>query len=105
LYTKPLNEKVCPNFLLVVYNQFDRMGLGNLYSHDASKLPFKRIKHIRTGFQPTTDSCILIMVSGQLQVDDDPPMAFHQVFMLKTQNCVRASTNDVFWLGLHNILV
>lgn len=33
-------------------------------------LPFKRIKHIITeqDFQPTIDSCILIMVFGQLQV-------------------------------------
>uniref|UniRef100_A0A3Q1B9L5 Nuclear transport factor 2 n=1 Tax=Amphiprion ocellaris TaxID=80972 RepID=A0A3Q1B9L5_AMPOC len=70
-------------------------------------LPFKRIKHIITeqDFQPTIDSCILIMVFGQLQVDDDPPMAFHQVFMLKSQNCAWACTNDVFRLGIHNIPV
>lgn len=39
------------------------------------------------------------------QVDDDPPMAFHQVFMLKSQNCAWACTNDVFRLGIHNIPV
>lgn len=33
-------------------------------------LPFKRIKHIITeqDCQPTPDSCILVMVFGQLQV-------------------------------------
>ncbi|KAF0022131.1 hypothetical protein F2P81_025616 [Scophthalmus maximus] len=70
-------------------------------------LPFKCIKHIITeqDCQPTIDSCILIMVFGQLQADEHPPMAFHQVFMLKNQNNAWACTNDVFRLGLHNIPV
>ncbi|KAG7235585.1 hypothetical protein INR49_002509 [Caranx melampygus] len=102
---KEIWQKIGEGFVQEYYNQFDntnRMALGNLYN-----LPFKRIKHIITeqDFQPTIDSCILIMVFGQLQVDDDPPMAFHQVFMLKNQNCAWACTNDVFRLGIHNIPV
>ncbi|XP_047460320.1 nuclear transport factor 2-like [Mugil cephalus] len=116
-------------FVQQYYNQFDntnRMEICNLYSADACltwegsffhgreaiagklvNLPFSRIKHIITGqdCQPTIDSCIVIMVFGQLQVDDDPPMAFHQVFMLKSQNCAWACANDVFRLGIHNIPV
>ncbi|XP_051247394.1 nuclear transport factor 2 isoform X2 [Dicentrarchus labrax] len=126
---KEIWQKIGEGFVQEYYNQFDntnRMGLGNLYSAEAcltwegspflgreaiagklAGLPFKRIKHIITeqDFQPTIDSCILIMVFGQLQVDDDPPMAFHQVFMLKSQNCAWACTNDVFRLGIHNIPV
>lgn len=36
----------------------------------SQSLPFKTIKHIITGqdFQPTVDSCIFIMVFGQLKV-------------------------------------
>ncbi|KAK2830415.1 hypothetical protein Q5P01_018346 [Channa striata] len=126
---KEIWQKIGEGFVREYYNQFDntnRMGLGNLYSPDACltwegspfqgreaitgklvNLPFKRIKHIITeqDFQPTIDSCILIMVFGQLQVDEDPPMAFHQVFMLKSQNCAWACTNDVFRLGIHNIPV
>ncbi|KAF3833922.1 hypothetical protein F7725_025126 [Dissostichus mawsoni] len=124
---KEIWQKIGEGFVQEYYNQFDntnRTGLGNLYAPDScltwegspfqgreaisgklANLPFKRIKHIITeqDFQPTVDSCILIMVFGQLQVDDDPPMAFHQVFMLKCQNGAWACTNDVFRLGIHNI--
>uniref|UniRef100_A0A3P8ST15 Nuclear transport factor 2, like n=1 Tax=Amphiprion percula TaxID=161767 RepID=A0A3P8ST15_AMPPE len=89
---KEIWQKIGEGFVQEYYNQFDntnRMGLGNLYSPDACltwegspfqgreaisgklvNLPFKRIKHIITeqDFQPTIDSCILIMVFGQLQV-------------------------------------
>ncbi|KAM9340500.1 nuclear transport factor 2-like [Symphorus nematophorus] len=126
---KEIWQKIGEGFVQEYYNQFDntnRMGLINLYSERAcltwegspfpgreaiagklSGLPFKRIKHIITeqDAQPTIDGCILIMVFGQLQADDDPPMAFHQVFMLKPQNCNWVCTNDVFRLGIHNIPV
>ncbi|GAA6230085.1 nuclear transport factor 2-like [Lates japonicus] len=116
-------------FVSQYYQQFDctnRMGLSSLYSDDACltwegtpyrgreaigaklvNLPFQRIAHAITeqDCQPTIDSCILIMVFGQLRVDDDPPMAFHQVFMLKCLNGAWACTNDVFRLGIHNIPV
>ncbi|XP_060948806.1 nuclear transport factor 2-like [Limanda limanda] len=122
-------QRIGEGFVQVYYTQFDttnRMLLGDLYSSTACltwegttffgreaiankliNLPFKNIKHIITGqdFQPTVDSCILIMVFGQLQIDDHPPMAFHQVFMLKNQNDNWACTNDVFRLGIHNIPV
>ncbi|XP_059206363.1 nuclear transport factor 2-like [Centropristis striata] len=126
---KQIWQKIGEGFVAEYYNQFDntnRAGLGNLYSTEACltwegsvfigreaiagklvNLPFKRIKHVITeqDIQPTIDSCILIMVFGQLQVDEDQPMAFHQVFMLKGQNCSWACTNDVFRLGIHNIPV
>ncbi|XP_068603098.1 nuclear transport factor 2-like [Brachionichthys hirsutus] len=126
---KELWQTIGESFIQEYYNQFDntnRMGLGNLYSGQAcltwegmafqgkeaistklASLPFKRIKHIITekDCQPTVDHCILIMVFGQLQVDDDPPMAFHQVFMLKLEGSTWACTNDVFRLGIHNIAV
>ncbi|KAM9384161.1 nuclear transport factor 2-like [Pholidichthys leucotaenia] len=114
-------------FIQEYYNQFDntnRMGLGNLYSPDAcltwegspvqgrdaiaaklSGLPLKSIKRVITmqDFQPTLDNCILIMVFGQLKADEDPPLPFHQVFMLKFLNDTWLCINDVFRLGLHNI--
>ncbi|XP_036950076.1 nuclear transport factor 2-like [Acanthopagrus latus] len=126
---KEIWQNIGEGFVQEYYCRFDntnRMELGNLYSPEAcltwegspyqgreaianklASLPFKTIKHIITDqdFQPTIDGCILIMVFGQLKVDDDPPMAFHQVFMLKGQNCEWACTNDVFRLGIHNIPV
>ncbi|XP_068189450.1 nuclear transport factor 2-like [Antennarius striatus] len=128
-HEKELWQRIGESFVQEYYSQFDntnRMGLGNLYSAQAcltwegvayqgkeaitgklASLPFKRIKHIITekDCQPTVDNCILIMVFGQLQVDDDPPMAFHQVFMLKAHDVLWACTNDVFRLGIHNIPV
>ncbi|KAG7499988.1 hypothetical protein JOB18_004744 [Solea senegalensis] len=126
---KEMWQTLGEEFVKVYYSQFDntdRKGLGELYSPDAfltwegttyrgkeaiggklASLPFQFIKHIITkqDCQPTIDSCVLIMVFGQLKADDDPPMAFHQVFMLKCVNNGWACTNDVFRLGVHNIAV
>ncbi|KAF6737783.1 Nuclear transport factor 2 [Oryzias melastigma] len=126
---KQIWQKIGEGFIQEYYNQFDntnRMEIANLYSPVACLtwegspvqgreaiaaklvgLPFKRIKHIITeqDFQPTVDNCILIMAFGQLQADEDPPMAFHQVFMLKFQDNTWVCTNDVFRLGIHNIPV
>ncbi|XP_054619193.1 nuclear transport factor 2-like isoform X1 [Dunckerocampus dactyliophorus] len=122
-------QKIGEGFVQVYYNQFDntnRMDLVNLYAEGATmtwegtfyhgreaigskltSLPFQQIKHIITDqdVQPTVDNSILIMVFGQLKTDNDPPMAFHQVFMLKVHNCNWVCTNDVFRLGIHNIPV
>uniref|UniRef100_UPI00398F2C45 nuclear transport factor 2 isoform X3 n=1 Tax=Pristiophorus japonicus TaxID=55135 RepID=UPI00398F2C45 len=67
-------------------------------------LPFRKIQHSITAqdHQPTPDSCILSMVVGQLQADDDPVMGFHQIFLLKSINDAWVCTNDVFRLALHN---
>lgn len=55
-------------FLRLSFHQ--HISLNNNIVHNSQNLPFKRIKHIITeqDFQPTVDSCILIMVFGQLQV-------------------------------------
>ncbi|XP_054461416.1 nuclear transport factor 2-like [Anoplopoma fimbria] len=124
---KEIWQKIGEGFVQEYYNQFDntnRTTLGDLYSADAcltwegsvfpgkaaisgklASLPFKTIKHIITeqDFQPTVDSSIFIMVFGQLKVDEDPPMAFHQVFMLKYQQNTWVCTNDIFRLGIHNL--
>uniref|UniRef100_A0AAQ4RXQ2 NTF2 domain-containing protein n=1 Tax=Gasterosteus aculeatus aculeatus TaxID=481459 RepID=A0AAQ4RXQ2_GASAC len=113
---KEIWQKIGEGFVQEYYNQFDntnRTTLGDLYSADAcltwegssfpgkaaiagklASLPFKSIKHIITeqDFQPTVDSCIFIMVFGQLKV-----------FMLKHHACSWVCTNDVFRLGIHNI--
>ncbi|KAM3858492.1 nuclear transport factor 2-like [Diretmus argenteus] len=124
---KELWQQIGEGFVQEYYRQFDttdRTGLGNLYSATAcltwegsislgrdaigSKLiglPFKAIQHRITeqDCQPTPDSCILIMVIGQLKVDDDPIMGFHQVFLLRHQDGTWACSNDVFRLAIHNI--
>ncbi|XP_048464809.1 nuclear transport factor 2 [Rhincodon typus] len=67
-------------------------------------LPFQKIQHSITAedHQPAPDSCVLSMVVGQLKVDDDPVMGFHQLFLLKNDNDKWICTNDMFRLALHN---
>ncbi|XP_061681997.1 nuclear transport factor 2-like [Syngnathoides biaculeatus] len=122
-------QKVGEDFVQWYYNQFDntnRMELVNLYAEGATLtwegtlfsgreaiagkltgMPFQQIKHIITDhdIQPTLDKSILVMVFGQLKADNDLPLAFHQVFMLKPLNGNWVCTNDVFRLGVHNIPV
>ncbi|XP_038662736.1 nuclear transport factor 2 isoform X1 [Scyliorhinus canicula] len=122
---KPLWEQIGSGFVQHYYQVFDadRSQLGSLYI-DASclswegqqfqgktaivekiiGLPFRKIQHSITAqdHQPTPDSCILSMVVGQLQADEDPVMGFHQIFLLKNINDAWVCTNDVFRLALHN---
>uniref|UniRef100_A0AAQ4QQK7 NTF2-related export protein n=1 Tax=Gasterosteus aculeatus aculeatus TaxID=481459 RepID=A0AAQ4QQK7_GASAC len=67
-------------------------------------LPFPKIVHSITvqDHQPTPDCNILSMVVGQLKVDDDPVMGFHQSFLLKNINSAWVCTNDMFRLAIHN---
>ena len=53
--------------------------------------------------QPTVDGGILIMVIGQLKVDQDQPHAFSQIFHLKSMaEGAFVVVNDMFRLGVHN---
>ncbi|XP_062922858.1 nuclear transport factor 2 [Mobula hypostoma] len=122
---KPLWEQIGSSFVEHYYQIFDtdRSRLAPLYietsclsweaqqfqGKDAiveklTSLPFAKILHLVTAqdHQPTPDNCILSMVVGQLKVDEDPVMGFHQVFLLKSINEAWICTNDVFRLSLHN---
>ncbi|XP_017151073.1 probable nuclear transport factor 2 isoform X2 [Drosophila miranda] len=67
------------------------MTVEGLQSQRASKiletiqLSFKKIQHVITvvDAQPTINGGDLICVMGRLKIDDDPPFAFSQVFVLK----------------------
>ncbi|XP_069073690.1 nuclear transport factor 2 [Pleurodeles waltl] len=122
---KPIWEQIGAGFVQHYFQMFDRdrCQLGPLYT-DAScltwegmqyhgklaiiekltSLPFQKIEHVITAqdHQPTPDSCVLSMVVGQLKVDDDPVMGFHQVFILKNVDNNWICTNDMFRLSLHN---
>ncbi|EGW10536.1 Nuclear transport factor 2 [Cricetulus griseus] len=62
-----------------------------------SSLPVQKIQHSITAqdHQPTTDSCIISMVVGQLKAAEDPIMGFHQMFLLKNINDAWVCTNDI----------
>ncbi|MBN3321123.1 NTF2 factor, partial [Atractosteus spatula] len=123
--SKPVWEQIGAGFVQHYYQQFDtnRVLLADLYT-DAScltwegqgfqgknaimekltNLPFQKIQHSITAqdHQPTPDSCVISMVVGQLKVDDDPVMGFHQLFLLKNIDNKWICSNDMFRLALHN---
>uniref|UniRef100_A0A2K6AVN9 Nuclear transport factor 2 n=1 Tax=Macaca nemestrina TaxID=9545 RepID=A0A2K6AVN9_MACNE len=55
--------------------------------------------------KPTSDSCIISLVVGELKVDEDPITGFHQMsllFLLKNISEAWVCTNDMFRLALLN---
>lgn len=114
-------------FVNQYYTLFDggaaqRAGVANFYSESNSLLTFQgdqfmgrakimekigalgfqTIKHQITtaDCQPTFDGGVVVMVFGQLKTDDDPPLSFSQVFVLKPANNTFYVEHDVFRLGL-----
>ncbi|KAH7349562.1 nuclear transport factor 2 [Plectosphaerella cucumerina] len=102
----PNFEEVAKQFVEFYYNQFDsdRKGLSNLYRDQSmltfesasvlgvnpiveklSGLPFEKVKHQVSTLdsQPTVEGGILILITGQLLVDEEQrPMNFSQTFQL-----------------------
>nr|XP_040018338.1 LOW QUALITY PROTEIN: nuclear transport factor 2-like [Gasterosteus aculeatus aculeatus] len=122
---QPLWEQIGSSFVQHYYQLFDsdRSQLGTIYIDESClpwegqqfqgkkaivgkliSLPFPKIVHSITvqDHQPTPDCNILSMVVGQLKVDDDPVMGFHQSFLLKNINSAWVCTNDMFRLAIHN---
>ncbi|XP_020842539.1 nuclear transport factor 2-like [Phascolarctos cinereus] len=121
----PTWEQVGASFVHLYYRHFDadRVQLSALYTEASClswegeqfqgksaimekmlNLPFQKIQHSITSqdHQPAPDNCILSMVVGQLKVDEEPVMGFHQLFILKNMNDKWICTNDIFRLALYN---
>ncbi|XP_063120564.1 nuclear transport factor 2-like [Rattus norvegicus] len=121
---KPTWEQIGSSFIQHYY-QFDndRTQLGAIYIDAScltwegqqfqgkaaiveklSSLPFQKIQPSITAqdHQPTSDSCIISMVVGQLKADEDAIMGFHQMFLLQNINDAWVCTNDMFRLALNN---
>ncbi|XP_026525677.1 nuclear transport factor 2 isoform X2 [Notechis scutatus] len=114
---RPMWDQIGTSFVQLYYQQFDtnREQLGALYT-DASCLSWEgqqfqgkasimeKLMHNITSqdHQPAPDNCILSMVVGQLKVDNDPVMGFHQMFVLKNMNDKWICSNDIFRLALYN---
>ncbi|CAF1351662.1 unnamed protein product [Rotaria socialis] len=66
-------------------------------------LTFQTIGHTVStmDIQPTYDNCILIVVTGALKADNDPPMQFTETFLLRCINNAWLVINNVFRLILH----
>uniref|UniRef100_A0A8C4VRV3 Nuclear transport factor 2 n=1 Tax=Gopherus evgoodei TaxID=1825980 RepID=A0A8C4VRV3_9SAUR len=118
---RPMWEQVGTSFVHLYYQRFDssRVELSALYVSISltllkrltssliilnDGLPFQKIQHSITSqdHQPAPDNCILSMVVGQLKVDNDPVMGFHQLFVLKNISDNWVCTNDIFRLALYN---
>lgn len=68
------------------------------------KLRFQAIRHAVTKIdcQPTAESGVVMLVTGQLKTDEDPPHAYSQLFYLKNVNGAYCIGHDIFRLSIHN---
>jgi len=113
-------------FVKQYYNVFDtnREQLAVLYAQDAmftfedhmaqgpvaikdiltQKLRFSSILHVVTKIdcQPTSDNGVVLLVTGQLKTDEDPPHAYSQMFYLKNVAGAYCIGHDIFRLSIHN---
>ncbi|CBY08965.1 unnamed protein product [Oikopleura dioica] len=73
-----------------------------------ASLPFTKVCHQVTTIdaQPIIgvddNKAVVVMVTGQLKTDDDPPHSFHHSFMLRPAGGAFVISNEVFRLALHN---
>merc|ERR1712106_875588 len=71
-------------------------------------LPFKQVAHQVTTIdsQPIIgvddNKAVVVMVTGHLKTDDDPPHSFHHTFMLRPAGGAFVVSNEIFRLALHN---
>ncbi|KXH59742.1 nuclear transport factor 2 [Colletotrichum salicis] len=116
-------EEIAKQFIEFYYNQFDtdRKQLASLYREQSmltfesasslgvnsiveklSSLPFEKVKHQVTTLdsQPTTEGGIIILVTGQLLVDEEQrPMSYTQAFqLLRDPSGSYFVFNDIFKL-------
>lgn len=84
----------------------DHMAQGQMAIKEilTDKLRFQAIRHIVTKIdcQPTAESGVVMLVTGQLKADEDPPHAYSQLFYLKNVNGSYCIGHDIFRLNLHN---
>lgn len=123
----PDYENIGKVFVQQYYAMFDgdvthRAGIANFYSDTdslltfegqpfmgkakisdkLSQLTFQKILHqIETcDCQPTVDGGVVVLVTGHLNTDDDPPHRFSQTFVLKPANNTYFVQHDLFRLCL-----
>ncbi|XP_029637067.1 nuclear transport factor 2 [Octopus sinensis] len=91
---------------MLIFEGESIQGQDNIMKKITS-LPFKTIKHVVTKLDalPTTTGGILILITGQLQADDDKPLSFSQVFNLHYEGESYSIINEFFRLSIHNIPV
>uniref|UniRef100_A0A3B4A5D3 Nuclear transport factor 2 n=1 Tax=Periophthalmus magnuspinnatus TaxID=409849 RepID=A0A3B4A5D3_9GOBI len=112
-------QQVGSQFVRYYYNLFDtdRQQLQNLYTPESllywhgevcrgstqissgiTNLPFNKIVHVITtdDHQLTPQNYILSMVIGQLQMDSNRPVNFHETFLLKKESQSWMLINQAF---------
>jgi len=89
---------------LMTFEDNQGQGHDQLRVIITEKMKFQKIQHAVTKIdsQPTYDGGVIVVVSGRLKTDEDPPHAFSQTFVLRPDNNNMLITHDVFRLSLHN---
>ena len=90
---------------MFTFEEHRAQGQAGIKQILTEKLRFTSIQHLVTKVdcQPTADNGILVLVTGRLKTDDDPPHAFSQTFYVKPLNNSYFIFHDIFRLSIHNM--
>ena len=90
-------EKLASLPFTKVAHQVTTIDAQPIIGVDDNKVKFQ--KYPKLNF---VDKAVVVMVTGQLKTDDDPPHSFHHSFMLRPAGGAFVISNEVFRLALHN---
>lgn len=90
---------------LLTYEDNQVMGHKDINELLTNTIRFQSIQHVVTkcDCQPTLDNGVVVMVTGMLKTDDDPPHPFSEVFVLKMDNNNYFIFHHMFRLSIHNM--
>lgn len=72
----------------------------------STKMTFAKIQHQVTKLdcQPIGDGGVMVLVTGRLKTDDDPPHAYSQMLCIGQVDGSYFLTQDIFRLSIHDTL-
>lgn len=90
---------------MITFEEFRGQGHKQITETFTEKLRFQTIQHIVTKVdcQPTAESGVIILVTGRLKTDDDPPHAFSQIFYVRPADNSYFIYHDIFRLSIHDM--
>ncbi|KAK2188959.1 hypothetical protein NP493_119g08015 [Ridgeia piscesae] len=89
---------------MFTFEEHKAQGQDQIKDILTNKLRFSLIQHIVTKIdcQPTPENGVIILVTGRLKTDNDPPHAYSQLFYIKPANDSFFLFHDIFRLSIHD---
>jgi len=93
-----------PTYSFLSFEDNRAAGMDGIKDIIENKMRFNKIVHSVTkcDCQPTSDSGVVVLVTGRLKTDEDPPHAFSQVFVVKPIDSGYYIIHDIFRLSIHD---